>query len=194
MTWMTSDAAKERVKEKEARVAEELQKAKRREETKKSQAKMRQLVRTAEEALERESAASSPAGPAASDSINGFHAAKRIALEAVRVYEEQGVGKTCAMRAKQIASSAERRLKAIEVRSNSGSPAACHARVRPPRPPDARASDENRDPLRSAAAEKATGERSRPPPADSAAPMKAQAPTPASRVVAAVQSLLSWRA
>ena len=194
MAWLTSEVAKKRVKEKEARAAEELQKAKRREETKKSQVKMRQLVRTAEEALERETAASSPEGPAASDSISGFHAAKRIALEAVRVYEEQGVGKTCAMRAKQIASSAERRLNAIEVRSNSGSPVACHARVRPPRTPGTRASDENRDPLRSAAAEKATSERSRPPPAGSAASMEAQAPTAASRVVAAVRSLLSWRA
>lgn len=151
-------------------------------------------MRTVEEALERETVASSPEGPAASDSINGFRAEKRIALEAVRVYEEQGVGKTCAMRARQISSSAERRLNAIEVRSNSGSPVACHARVRPPRPPGARASDENRDPLRSAAAEKATGERSRPPPAGSAASMEAHAPTAASRVVAAARSLLSWRA
>jgi hypothetical protein len=194
MTWLTSEVAKERAKEKEARAAEENEKALRRAEVKKTQAKMRQLIRSAEEALARETAGDSLESATASGRIDGLQSAKSMALKAVSEYEKQGVRGMSAKKAARIVRLADMRINAIVAPSGCSSPTAAHAPLRPRKGADTRVSDENRKSLCSARAENFGSGKNRPRSAGNAATMEVQAQTSEDGALASIRSLLSWRA
>jgi hypothetical protein len=193
MMWLTSDTAMERIKEKEAKAAEEQQKALRRTEIKEAQAKMKRLVQRAEEALARETAGDSPENPATVSHVGGLQAAKRMALETVRVYEEQGVGKMCAMKAKRIASLVDKRIDSIEAEGSRGSPAAGNVPLCSSQPPDDDQPDENRDPRRSMGTKSSGRGRKGPFLSHEAASMAEREDHVVGGVIASIRSLLPWR-
>lgn len=191
--WLTSEAAIERVKDKKAKAAEEQQKALRRAEIKETQAKMKRLVQTAEQTFARQTAGDSPESPATRGQIDGLQAARGMALETVRVYEEQGVGKMCAKKAKRLASLVDKRLESIEAQGNRGSAADGRAPLRPIRHPDDDVQDENRDPRRSVGTKNSSRGRKRPFSSDGAASAAEGKQSDAGGVLASIRSLLPWR-
>jgi hypothetical protein len=187
MTWMTSDDAKQRAREKEAKFAEEQQTALRRAEDRESVAKMKQLHRTAEEAYERAMASDGPDSPESSSPMKELQTVKRVALEAFRVYEARGVGKTCATKAKKLINLADKRIRALDARSGCA-PLIAAALVNPrAHRPVVDVSDENQGSLAPWGAEDADGLCGSPSAAGHAASMSEQRSQPLARIRA-----LAW--
>jgi hypothetical protein len=187
MTWMTSDDAKQRAREKEAKLAEEQQTALRRAGDRESVAKMKQLHRTAEEAYERAMTSDGPDSPESSSPMDELQTTKRIALEAFRVYEARGVGKTCATKAKKLINLADKRIRALDARGRCA-PLIAAALVNPSaNRPAVDVSDENQDPLAPRGAENADGPCGSPSAAGHAASMSVEQSQPLARIRA-----LAW--
>jgi hypothetical protein len=131
MARMLSDSAIQAQRERETKRAEEQQAVLHRAKKKETMETIKRLHRTAEEAFARTLADGEPDSPEASSHVDELHTAKRIALEAVRMHEEQGVGAMCARKASMLAKRAEKRLQALQ----AGRPDA-----------EAGMNDENQDP------------------------------------------------
>jgi hypothetical protein len=114
MVRLTGEDAMRIAGERDARAAMEEQRTMRRARKKETMSKVKRLVQAAEEASARAARDDAHDGNEAQQQIEEAQTAKRFAMEAVRIHEAQGDGKTYALKAKRLIKLADRRVQALE--------------------------------------------------------------------------------
>jgi hypothetical protein len=123
MVRLTGEDAMRIAEERDARAAVEKQRTMRRARKKETISKVKRLVQAAEEASARAARDDAHDGNEAQQRIEEAQTAKRFAMEAIRIHEAQGDGKTYALKAKRLIKLADRRVQALEARCQCRPPA-----------------------------------------------------------------------